>query len=447
MIVFPLRALSLSCLAILLIGAFGVGAFAAVDSDDAAPDASASDLAALQSTASVSKSSRLACSPCKVNFGRVRVGESKSIPVTLTNVGKTRVTISSKEKQARWVSPQGLTLPYTLLPGGRVKFHLVYSPLDTHRVIGHIAYHSNALNRRLPITVTAEASTAGKLAATPTSLDFGNVPVGKTVSLSQTIKNVGSAAVNIEQITDSAAGFSVGNVTVPQILAPGHSVTFTVKFDPQKTGYAAGSLVALSNASNTRLTVEESGTGTAAGTVSISPASLSFGSVPVGSSATETVTLTAKGSAITIQSDAVSSSEFSTSGLSLPLKLAAGKSVSFHVKFSPQSSGSASGTLSVKTSGPASTVKASLSGTGSGGSKHSVSLSWKPDSSSVAGYNVYRSTKSGGPYSRLTSTLETATDYLDTSVASGTTYYYEVTAVNDAGRESARSASVKAAIP
>jgi len=150
---------------------------------------------------------------------------------------------------------------------------------------------------------------------------------------------------------------------------------------------------------------------------------------------------------MTINSDAISSAEYTISGLSLPLKLGAGKSVSFQATFRPQTAGTANGNASFTVASPSSTIKAALSGTGTGGSQRSVTLSWKPESTPVAGYNVYRAAKKTGPYSKLTSPLDTATDYLDTNVTAGSTYYYEVTAVNDQGLESARTAPIGATIP
>jgi fibronectin type 3 domain-containing protein len=149
---------------------------------------------------------------------------------------------------------------------------------------------------------------------------------------------------------------------------------------------------------------------------------------------------------MSIKSDALSSSEYSISGISLPLQLAAGKSVSFQATFAPQAAGTANASLSFTVASPNSTVQAALSGTGTKGTSHSVSLSWQADPSPVAGYNVYRSAKSNGTYVQLQS-LDTSTDYVDTSVASGDTYYYEVTAVNDQGVESKPSKPVGATIP
>jgi subtilisin len=68
-----------------------------------------------------------------------------------------------------------------------------------------------------------------------------------------------------------------------------------------------------------------------------------------------------------------------------------------------------------------------------------VSLDWKDNTESdLAGYNVYRSTSSGGSYSEI-ATLVTANHYEDTAVSNGTTYYYVVTASDASFNESSTS--------
>jgi hypothetical protein len=65
-----------------------------------------------------------------------------------------------------------------------------------------------------------------------------------------------------------------------------------------------------------------------------------------------------------------------------------------------------------------------------------VSLDWDNNTDSdFAGFNVYRSTTSGGPYS-LVASLISASAYDDTDVSNGTTYYYVVSAVDNSGFES-----------
>ena len=48
---------------------------------------------------------------------------------------------------------------------------------------------------------------------------------------------------------------------------------------------------------------------------------------------------------------------------------------------------------------------------------------------------IYRSTTAGGPYT-VRATINAATSFQDTSVTSGTTYYYRVTAINSGGESS-----------
>jgi len=67
---------------------------------------------------------------------------------------------------------------------------------------------------------------------------------------------------------------------------------------------------------------------------------------------------------------------------------------------------------------------------------YSVALLWIASVSVVSGYNVYRGTTSGGPYTKINSSLITTLSYTDSSVTSGNTYYYVCTAVDLQGVES-----------
>jgi fibronectin type 3 domain-containing protein len=78
---------------------------------------------------------------------------------------------------------------------------------------------------------------------------------------------------------------------------------------------------------------------------------------------------------------------------------------------------------------------------------HSVSLSWTASTSTVNGYNVYRSLASGTGYTKLNGGLVAAVTYTDSTVANGTTYYYVTTAVDASGNESTDSNEAVAVIP
>jgi fibronectin type 3 domain-containing protein len=79
---------------------------------------------------------------------------------------------------------------------------------------------------------------------------------------------------------------------------------------------------------------------------------------------------------------------------------------------------------------------------------HSVSLSWTASTTAVTGYNVYRGTVNGGPYTLVNTggLITTGVTFTDNSVQNGVTYYYVATAVDGSG-ESAYSNQATANVP
>ena len=75
---------------------------------------------------------------------------------------------------------------------------------------------------------------------------------------------------------------------------------------------------------------------------------------------------------------------------------------------------------------------------------HAAILTWNASTSTVTGYNVYRGTTSGGPYS-IRATLNSLT-FTDTTGIPGTTYFWVVTALDNA-QESVYSNEVSGTIP
>ena len=60
----------------------------------------------------------------------------------------------------------------------------------------------------------------------------------------------------------------------------------------------------------------------------------------------------------------------------------------------------------------------------------------------MAGYNLYRSGTTGGPYTKVNASLITGTTYSDSGLIFGTTYYYVLRAVDTSANESANSGEV-----
>jgi hypothetical protein len=79
--------------------------------------------------------------------------------------------------------------------------------------------------------------------------------------------------------------------------------------------------------------------------------------------------------------------------------------------------------------------------------QRSVGLSWNASSSGgVVSYSAYRSVAQGGPYLLVASAI-TGLSYTDSTVQSGLTYYYVLTAFDDRAQESVYSNEAKAIVP
>ncbi len=178
--------------------------------------------------------------------------------------------------------------------------------------------------------------------------------------------------------------------------------------------------------------------------------SLTFGTVTVGNSSSQTVTLTAIAASVTVSQANVVGNGFSISAPALPVTLMAGQSAYLAVEFAPSVAGSVTGSVSLVSNAVNVPSTIALSGTGADvppPPSHSVALSWDASmSGDVVGYYVYRSAQSGGPYARLTPSPIAETTYSDSLVVAGATYYYVVTAVNGNDIESSYSNQASATI-
>jgi hypothetical protein len=264
-------------------------------------------------------------------------------------------------------------------------------------------------------------------------------PASRTVTVGQTaafsVAATGTAPLAYQWRKNGAAisGATSSSYTTPATKSSDNAAQFTVVVSNSAGSATSKAAVLTVNA--------------AASDLNSSSTSLSFGSVNVSSSNTQSVTLTNGGSSsVTISNVSVAGAGFSAAGASSGLILSSGQSAALSATFDPAASGSATGSITVTSNAANSPMVITLSGTGVATS-YSVSLTWTASTSTVTGYNVYSSTASGGPYAKLTSAPVAPTNYTDNSVQQGKTYYYVVTAVNSANAESAYSGQVSAVVP
>ena len=387
------------------------------------------------------------------NLGTVAVGSSLIMPISVTNSSKYTMTISKASTSGSGFSFAGPNLPISVPPNGSAKLSVSFAPQVAGAFTGSLSVvYGTSWGIRTGHLGTSTGALLGTGAgagylSTSASLNFGNVSVGSSQSQALTVSNTGGSNLTILSANVTGSGFTVAGPTLPFSLAPGVSANLSVTFSPTTSGTDTASLAIGSNATDSSVAVALSGSATTTtGTLGVTPGAMNFGSITIGSTQTQSGSVTASGGSVTLSSASSSNSVFTLGGLSLPVTLAAGQSVPFTVTFAPKTTGIASANIAFLTS---SSTSATETATGSGGTiQHTVDLSWNASTStSIAGYNVYRATSAGGPYSRINSALNPAMSFSDSTVQSGQSYYYATTAVDTSGVESTYSNQVQVVVP
>ncbi len=101
----------------------------------------------------------------------------------------------------------------------------------------------------------------GTLNVSPASLAFGNVTVGSSASLTVSLQNPSTIAVNVSQLNISGPGFGINGTSAPLVVSPGQTMSVAVTFTPQAAGPVTGALQVVSNAANSPQSTTLSGSG------------------------------------------------------------------------------------------------------------------------------------------------------------------------------------------
>jgi hypothetical protein len=204
---------------------------------------------------------------------------------------------------------------------------------------------------------------SGNLVIGSLSLDFGDVTPGSSKNLTVTATNSGNKAVNISGVSISTKYFTLISPLFPVSLGAGQSTTLSISFTPNAVAEFSATLSVSSDAADGTQTLALSGAG--AGLLALNPSSEAFGSVNVGATKSQVVTITNNdSSSVSISQVSVNGSAFSIAGISTPVSVGASQSTTFTVTFAPKSSGSASGTVTVTSNAANPTLTLSVSGTG-----------------------------------------------------------------------------------
>jgi len=205
------------------------------------------------------------------------------------------------------------------------------------------------------------------IVATPTNLAFGSVPTGTTSpAKTVTVTNNGTAAANDMSYPAAPASYTKGGTCGSASLAAGASCTLTFTYSPTTTGSDNASYAVTGGGKSIGITITGSGVAPAAAALSVTPSTLSFGSITVGSaSSAQSVTLRNTGGAAASGIGLANSNaaEFAVSGNTCGATLNAGATCTLAVTYQPGGTGPDSGTLTFSHAG-GSPATVSMTGTG-----------------------------------------------------------------------------------
>ncbi|MCX5731631.1 MAG: choice-of-anchor D domain-containing protein [Deltaproteobacteria bacterium] len=361
------------------------GTIAVSSNDTTAPTSNV----ALTGTGVAAPAPSIALSPASLTFGTVTVGGSASLSAQVQNSGTAPLTVSAV---ARCASPAtsaefawSPAAPFTVAAGGSTTVTVTYTPTAAGPDAGCLAFSSNDTANptvNLNVSGTGQAAAAPKIAVAPAALAFGNVTVGSPSARTFTISNTGTATLTGTVARTAGTSTEYGASPSSFNVAAGGSQVVTVTYTPTDSTTDNGSITVSSNdttASTTSVTLSGAGVTAPAPSIALTPATLSFGSVVLGSSATLTAQVRNAGTAtLNVTGIALcsgSSPEFSWSPAA-PLAIAPGQSTTLTVTYQPTAAGTDSGCLAIASNDTASpVVNLGVGGTGVAQAVPAVALS------------------------------------------------------------------------
>lgn len=309
------------------------------------------------------------CSPLSttaLNFVPQLVAEpSPPLTVTVNNFGTTGLAISSTEITGADYS-QTSTCPGTLAGGKSCTISVTFTPVTSGVRTGTLTVTDSDPSGSQTVALSG---TGTNVTLSPALLNFGAYAVGmSSAPKTATLTNHGTTTLKI--VTPQVSGDYRLSSICPRNLAAGASCNVGAKFTPTTTGTRYGSLTIANSDGSSPQVLNLTGVGTE---VSVVPGKLVFASQPVGtSSLPQIVTFTNIGTTnLTVNDVSVLGTlsqiiqyDFSQTNNCVGT-LAAGASCTVSVTFTPVTTGSIAGSLSIAHDDADSPKLVTLSGTGS----------------------------------------------------------------------------------
>jgi hypothetical protein len=337
--------------------AFNATASAVTSAETATLTATAGGTSKVYTLQLDAQTAALSVSTSSLIFGDVNLNTSTSQTVTLTSTGTTALTINAATLTGTGFTMTGVTAPVTLQPGQTATLQVTFDPTTAGAATGAILITSNATtNPTATITLSGTGdSTAGALSAlsctTATYTAAGTDAC--TVTLSSAAPTGGLA---VTLASNNAAVTVPASVTVAAGATTAGFTATVAAFTSTQAATLTATANGVAKTFSLQLSVQSPG-------LTLGSTSVTFGSVTLNTPATQTVTLVSSGTAsLTISGATIAGTGFTMTGLTTPVTLTAGQTVTLDLQFDPTTAGAFTGTVTITSNTGTATV--ALSGTG-----------------------------------------------------------------------------------
>jgi len=311
-------------------------------------------------------------SPNSIGFGGQAVGSTSGPQTeTITNNGNTTLHISSvaitSGSAVFAISTDNCT--GSVPAGQQCTVDVRYSPTGLGADSGTLTFTDDAADSPQQVPLSGNGTGAPTGATSPNTLAFGAQALGTTSApLTETVTNNGNVPLHVSSVsvTSGSTVFAIATDACTGTVPAGQQCTVTVRYTPAGPGADSGTLTFTDDAGDSPQQVSLTGSGQGP-VASVSPASVGFGSLNVGNTTTQTVTIQNNGNtALAFTSIGVSGGggSFVVQSTSCGASLAAGAQCTVTVAFTPATVGGSAGTLVVADNAADSPQNVALTGSG-----------------------------------------------------------------------------------
>jgi hypothetical protein len=226
-------------------------------------------------------------------FPSTVVGQSSTVTLTLTASSAATVTALTPSGPFTLGTPSP-ALPASLTTGATISVPVTYTPTAPGAAGGSVTVATSGEGTTV-ISLTGNGEVDGpSLTSSTLGVSFGGIPPGQQSSQSVSFANNGSEPLTISGTTDPSPPFSVsGAPATGDVLQPGDQVVVDIGFAPTVNGEYSDNLIVASDGGTVDVAV--TGSSDTPAYLQFSQVSLVYAPTPVGTSETQTFTLSNTG--------------------------------------------------------------------------------------------------------------------------------------------------------